>query len=91
MNILVTGSAGFLGRNLVQNLKWIRDGKNRTRPGLKIEEIFEYDRDSTQEQLEEYCKNASFIFHCAGINRPKDQSEFMEENFGFTSTRFFYE
>lgn len=86
MNILVTGSAGALGRNLVENLKAIRDGKNRTRPNLRIGEIFEYDKDNTLEQLEEYCERADFIVHAAGVNRPKETGEFMEGNFGFTST-----
>lgn len=86
MNVLITGAAGALGRNLVENLKAIRDGKNRTRPNLKIDAIYEYDRDSTFEQLDEYCQKADFIVHAAGVNRPKEQSEFMEGNFGFTST-----
>ena len=86
MNVLVTGSAGALGRNLVENLKTIRDGKNRTRSGLSIGEIYEYDKDGTPEQLEAYCAGADFIVHAAGVNRPKDASEFMEGNFGFTST-----
>lgn len=83
MNILITGSAGFVGRNLVENLKSIRDGKNRTRPNLKIEEIYEYDRDSDESLLEEYCRTCDFVFHLAGVNRPKNQSEFMAGNFGF--------
>lgn len=86
MNILVTGAAGALGRNLVENLKAIRDGKNRTRPHLSIGEIYEYDKDGTPEQLESYCAGADFIVHAAGVNRPKETSEFMEGNFGFTST-----
>lgn len=86
MNILVTGAAGALGRNLVENLKAIRDGKNRTRPHLSIGEIYEYDKDGTPEQLEAYCAGADFIVHAAGVNRPKETSEFMEGNFGFTST-----
>ena len=85
MNILVTGSAGFLGRNLCENLKCIRDGKNRTRPNMKITNIYEYDQGSTQEQLDRYCQDADFIVHAAGINRPKETNEFMEGNFGFTS------
>lgn len=84
MNVLVTGSAGFLGRNLVENLRCICKGKNMTRPNLHIDAIYEYDRDTTIDQLEEYCKNADFIFHCAGVNRPKEDSEFMEGNLGFT-------
>lgn len=86
MNILVTGAAGFVGRNLVENLKAIRDGKNRTRPALTVNEIYEYDRDSTMEQLDEYCSKADFVFNLAGVNRPKDPAEFKEGNFGFAST-----
>lgn len=86
MNILVTGSAGALGRNLVENLKAIRDGKNRTRPALHIDEIYEYDRSSTPEELDRFCADCDFIVHAAGVNRPKETSEFMEGNFGFTST-----
>ena len=72
MNILVTGAGGFVGRNLVENLKNIRDGKNRTRPALAIGEIYEYTRSSTPEQLDEYCAKADFVFNLAGVNRPKD-------------------
>ena len=86
MNILVTGAAGALGRNLVENLKVIRDGKNRTRPNLSITNIYEYDRDSTPEDLDRFCSDCDFIVHAAGVNRPKETSEFMEGNFGFTST-----
>lgn len=85
MKILVTGAKGFVGKNLVENLKCIRDGKNRTRPNLLIEEIFEYDTDSTREDLEKFCKKADFVFHLAGVNRPKNEKEFMEGNFGFSS------
>ena len=85
MNILVTGAKGMVGQALTANLKNIRDGKNRTRPDIKIEEIFEYDIDSTQAELEEYCEKADFVFNLAGINRPKDNSEFMQGNFGFGS------
>lgn len=86
MNVLVTGAAGALGRNLVENLKAIRDGKNRTRPNLQIGEIYEYDLTSTAEDLDRYCEGADFIVHAAGVNRPKETSEFMEGNFGFTNT-----
>lgn len=86
MNILVTGAAGFVGRNLVENLKNIRDGKNRTRPDIKIEEIYEYDLSSAPEELDEYCSKADFVFHLAGINRTKDTEEFKKGNFGFAST-----
>lgn len=86
MNILITGAAGFVGRNLVENLKNIRDGKNRTRPNLQVKEIYEYDQDNTLEQLDEWCSKADFVFHLAGVNRPKDPKEFKEINFGFAST-----
>lgn len=82
MNVLVTGAKGFVGRNLVENLKNIRDGKNRTRPELKIDEIFEYEIDSTFEELDEYCAKADFVFNLAGVNRPKDPAEFAG-NYGF--------
>ncbi len=82
MNILITGAKGFAGRNLVQNLLNIKNGKNRTRPELAIENIFEYDVDSTPQQLSDYCKNANFVFHFAGINRPMDASEFITGNCG---------
>ena len=86
MNILVTGARGMVGTALCNNLKNIRDNKNRTRPDLKIDEIYEYDIDSTPEELEMYCRKADFVFNLAGVNRPKDQSEFMAGNFGFAST-----
>lgn len=86
MKILVTGSNGFVGRNLVWNLKEIRDGKNRTRPDLKITEIYCYDVDSSLEELETACKDADFVFNLAGVNRPKDDKEFMDGNFGFAGT-----
>lgn len=86
MNILVTGAKGFLGRNLVENLKTIRDGKNRTRPNLKVDEIYEYDLENTPEDLDRFCESADYVFHCAGVNRPKDPSEFRKGNFGFTDT-----
>lgn len=86
MNILITGAAGFVGRNLVENLKNIRDGKNRTRPAIIIDEIFEYDLHSTLEELEQYCKKADFVFNLAGVNRPKSPEEFKKGNFGFAST-----
>ncbi len=85
MNILITGAKGFAGRNLAANLKNIRDGKNRTRPEIAIENIFEYDIDSTPAQLEEYCAKADFVFHLAGVNRPKDASEF-SGNYGILGT-----
>ena len=85
MNILVTGAKGFTGKNLVENLKNIRDGKNRTRPNIKIVEIFEFDIDTDKSLLDEYCAKADFVFNLAGVNRPKDNSEFMAGNFGFAS------
>lgn len=86
MNVLVTGARGALGRNLVENLKAIRDGKNRTRPELTINKIFEYDMENTAEELDQVCSDCDFVVHAAGVNRPKEQKEFMEGNFGFTST-----
>ena len=86
MNILITGSKGFVGRNLTENLKNIRDGKNRTRPNIQIDEIYEYDIDSTAEELDEYSAKADFVFNLAGVNRPKDPAEFKAGNFGFAST-----
>ena len=86
MNILVTGAAGFVGRNLVENLKNIRDGKNRTRPALSVGEIYEYDLCNTPEQLDDWCGKADFVFNLAGVNRPKDPAEFKAGNFGFAST-----
>lgn len=85
MNILVTGAKGMVGTALVNNLKNIRDGKNRTRPAIHIDEIYEYDRVSTAEELEVYCQKADFVFHLAGVNRPKDPADFMKGNFGFSS------
>ena len=85
MKVLVTGAAGFVGRNLVENLRNIRDGKNRNRPALSITEIYEYTRESTPENLERYCTDCDFVFHLAGVNRPKDPAEFREGNFGFAS------
>lgn len=86
MNILITGAKGFVGRNLTENLKNIRDNKNRTRPNLHIENIYEYDIDSTSEELEAYCDKADFVFNLAGVNRPQNNDEFMQGNFGFAST-----
>lgn len=86
MRILVTGAKGFVGRNLCEALKNIRDGKDKTRPNLQIDEVWEYDIDSVYEQLQDWCQKADFVFNLAGVNRPKDTSEFMEGNFGFAST-----
>lgn len=85
MNILVTGAKGFVGRNFCENLKNIRDGKDRTR-SFTVENIFEYDIDSTETELDDYCSKTDFVFNLAGVNRPKDNSEFMSGNFGFAST-----
>ena len=85
MNILVTGAKGFVGRNLCENLKNIREGKNRTRPNLNIGEVYEYDIDGTKEQLDGYCERADFVFNLAGVNRPKDPVEFKAGNFGFAA------
>ena len=84
MNILVTGAKGFVGRNLVETLKTIRDGKNRTR-NLVIGEIYEFDLDTDAALLSEYCRKADFVFNLAGVNRPQNQEEFMQGNFGFAS------
>ncbi len=85
MNILITGAAGFVGKNLTEALKNIRDGKDRTRPQIKIDEIYEYDIDTEPSELDEFCKNADFVFNLAGVNRPKNNDEFMKGNFGFAS------
>ncbi len=86
MKILVTGSNGFVGKNLVESLKNVRDNKDRTRPNLNIEKIYEFDRDTDISLLDEYCKDCDFVFNLAGVNRPKDNSEFMKGNFGFAET-----
>ncbi|MBC5658723.1 SDR family oxidoreductase [Anaerosacchariphilus sp. NSJ-68] len=86
MNILITGAAGFVGKNLTESLKNIQQGKDRTRPELNIDEIYEYDVHTEPELLDEYCQKADFVFNLAGVNRPKENTEFMAGNFGFAST-----
>ena len=86
MKILVTGAKGFVGQNLCAQLKNIRDGKAKCYGDVAVEEIFEYDIDSTAEELDAYCREADFVFNLAGVNRPQNTSEFMEGNFGFAST-----
>jgi UDP-2-acetamido-2,6-beta-L-arabino-hexul-4-ose reductase len=85
MNILVTGAKGFMGKNLCAALGNIRDGKDRTRPALAVDAVFAYDIDTDPALLEDYCAGADFVFNLAGVNRPKDASEFMQGNFGFAS------
>ncbi len=85
MNILVTGAQGFVGRNLVENLKNIRDGKNRTRPGIAVGEIYEYGRKNTAQDLERFCADCDFVFHLAGVNRPQDPAEFKAGNIDLTA------
>ena len=85
MNILITGAKGFVGKNLVQSLKNIQAGKDKTRPELVIDAIYEYDIDSSIADLETYCQDADFVFNLAGVNRPQNQEEFMQGNFGFAS------
>ena len=86
MKILVTGAKGFVGKNLCWALKNIKDGKDRRFPDLAIEEIYEYDLGNTPEELDEWCAEANFVFNLAGVNRPQNQEEFMQGNFGFAST-----
>ena len=86
MKILVTGAKGFVGKNLCAQLNNIKDGKARCYGELKISDVFEYDLDSTSEQLDNWCKEADFVFNLAGVNRPKDNDEFMKGNFGFANT-----
>ena len=86
MKILITGANGFVGKNLTEALKNIRDGKDKTRPNLNIEEIYCYDIESTSDELEAACRNADFVFNMAGVNRPQNTEEFMKGNFGFANT-----
>lgn len=86
MNVLVTGAKGFVGKNLCASLKNLRDGKDKTRPNLTIGAIFEFDIDTPAELLDDFCAKTDFVFNLAGVNRPKEQEEFMSGNFGFAST-----
>lgn len=86
MNILITGAAGFVGKNLAAALHCLQNGTDRTRPNLSVDRLYLYDKDSPAELLEEGCRNADFVFNLAGVNRPQDSREFMEGNFGFAST-----
>ena len=86
MNILITGAAGFVGKNLTAALHCLQNGTDRTRPKLSVDRLYLYDKDSPAELLEEGCQNADFVFNLAGVNRPQDSREFMEGNFGFAST-----
>lgn len=86
MKILVTGAKGFVGKNLVAALRNIQEGKDRTRPGLSVSEVYEFDLDTEEVLLEEYCSNCDFVFNLAGVNRPQNTEEFMKGNFGFAST-----
>ena len=83
MNILITGAKGFVGKNLSVALENIRDGKDRTRPELQIKEIYFYDIDSSEKELDTACKKADFVFNLAGVNRPENADEFLKGNFGF--------
>ena len=86
MNILITGANGFVGKNLTEALKSIKDGKDKTHPAITVDELYLYDIDSPKELLEEACDKADFVFNLAGVNRPQNPEEFMEGNFGFGST-----
>lgn len=85
MKILITGAVGFVGKNLTEALKNIKEGKDKTHPDLNIEEIYLYDINSSKDELDYYCKNADFVFNMAGVNRPQNSEEFMQGNFGFAS------
>ena len=86
MNILITGAAGFVGKNLCENLKAIADGRNKTHPAISISEIYEYDIDTAPALLEEYCQKADFVFNLAGVNRPQNPDDFMKGNYSFAAT-----
>ena len=91
MNILITGAKGFVGRNLVENLKNLKEGKDKTHPNINVGIIMEYDIDTDEDLLPQYCKKADFVFHLAGVNRPKETEEkaradaYMNGNFGLSS------
>lgn len=85
MNILVTGAKGMVGTALVNNLRTLQDRRNKTRPEIKVDKIFEYDLNNTAEELDAYCKDADFVFNLAGVNRPENPEDFMKGNFGFAS------
>ena len=86
MRILVTGAKGFVGKNLCVQLNNIKEGKDKTHPELSVESVYEYDINSTLEELDTYCRDCDFVFNLAGVNRPQNQEEFMQGNFGFAST-----
>ena len=85
MNILITGANGFVGKNLSAALNNIKENKDRTHPEITVDSIYLYDIGSSPEELDEACKNADFVFNLAGINRPKDESDFIKGNYGFAS------
>ena len=84
MNILVTGAQGFVGKNLCMALKNIRDGKDKTREGVVVDNIYEYDINNSPDELDAFCENADFVFNLAGVNRPKNNDDFAKGNCGFT-------
>ena len=85
MNVLITGAAGFVGKNLAAALQNIKDGKDKTHPDLSVHELYLYDVDSPLDLLEKACEKADFVFNLAGVNRPQNADEFMQGNFGFAS------